>query len=915
MADNIPNAGLTRRQFIKTTAAAAAVMAVGDKLFGGPVSTLVENAAAAAPAVAEDVWIPTVCTLCDTGFTGCRLRVHRVNGVVVKVEGNPELAQVGGKICGRSNTWPVNLYNPYRPKTPLKRTNPEKGLGVDPKWVEISWDEALNTVAGKLKEVIAKDPQGLVHHRGHRGGRANTLWSTFVAAEGSPNTVSSSNFCTGGALHTSSFYMYGASTVQPLGEYVNYHISVGGRHLGAKGTPPDNRWFSQAKDRGLKVVELCPMIAPSSPNPDEWVPIKPGTDAAFHLSMINVLLNELNQYDVDFIKQRTNGPYLIGPDGLYVRGDGPKVKDMLRLDQEFGPPLLWDPVDKTAKPYNDKTFKDYALEGTYTVNGVQCQPAFQLLKNHVKKYTPEYQEGITTVPAETVRRLAKELVEAAKIGSTIVIDGVKLPYRPASVGFSKGYSGSKAMHTQISVRLLNMMIGNANCPGGWSAIESDNTWLEPNPADGVILPTSKTGGGFYEYYTKPKFPPEKMDTSSLWPGVYKTDSLTWYVINDPEKYWLQHKPLMFAFTGGNVLGSTFSPAFIAEALKKIPFIWGIPIQLDDIAQMCDVVLPDTTNFEKYYLNTWNDPHTFSQNDALMQPVVKEPVFPNTRDGNETILDIAERAGLLFGKGGMNDRLNASYGLKDALALDLNKRYSFEEIMDRRLKARHGAAYGLAYFKEKGGKTYKEQTVADRYQVPLWPNTRSPIYFEYFNWWREQLRKDLAEIKQKYGVEARKPNNEFPVNYIQPLPDYLIRPEFDAPAEYDLFCIHYKDMLRSMATFMDNAWINEHYRSGYDPYGMNIMIHPETAQKKGIKNGDLIVIESRWGQTTGEAALTKLIRPDTIALGALSGATSTDAWPPSREGPLPNNLLWGSDEYRDQITGNTMNGTKVKVHKA
>ena len=79
---------------------------------------------------------------------------------------------------------------------------------------------------------------------------------------------------------------------------------------------------------------------------------------------------------------------------------------------------------------------DVALLGTYEVDGVQCRPAFELLKEHVKKYTPRYVEEITGVPAATISRIAKEFGEAAAIGSTVTIETdegpKKIPSRPVA---------------------------------------------------------------------------------------------------------------------------------------------------------------------------------------------------------------------------------------------------------------------------------------------------------------------------------------------------------------------------------------------------------------------------------------------------------------------------------------------------
>ena len=99
----------------------------------------------------EDVWVPSACGMC---YSQCGIKVHRVNGVVVKIEGNPDFPHNWGRLCAKGHAAIMSLYDPSRVRTPLKRTNPEKGIGVDPKWVEIGWEEAIDLVADKLERQV-----------------------------------------------------------------------------------------------------------------------------------------------------------------------------------------------------------------------------------------------------------------------------------------------------------------------------------------------------------------------------------------------------------------------------------------------------------------------------------------------------------------------------------------------------------------------------------------------------------------------------------------------------------------------------------------------------------------------------------------------------------------------------------------
>src|SRR3970282_117298 len=101
-------------------------------------------------------------------------------------------------------------------------------------------------------------------------------------------------------------------------------------------------------------------------------------------------------------------------------------------------------------------------------------PSFQLLKEHLKQYTPEMAFKVSSVPVDTIRRIATEFATEARVGSTITIDGHTLPYRPVSAVIFRGGQGHEnAYHTCFAVSLLSSLVGAVEVPGGttgWPAV-------------------------------------------------------------------------------------------------------------------------------------------------------------------------------------------------------------------------------------------------------------------------------------------------------------------------------------------------------------------------------------------------------------------------------------------------------------
>jgi anaerobic selenocysteine-containing dehydrogenase len=471
-------------------------------------------------------------------FNNCGTKVHIVNGAVVKIEGNPDSPQNWGKLCAKGHAGIMDLYNPNRVKVPLKRANPEKGIGVDPKWIEISWEEAIETVSEKLKKVREDDPRkvGMMSFDLDLVSVSGTV-SAFASAFGTPHVWSGGSYLCGAGLHPVVYMMHGTFSFDPDIEHCNYLILFGSQtgFLQDSNAVLRATHMADALARGMKLVVIDPVCSPAAAKANEWVAIRPGTDAAFALAMMNVLLNELKIYDAGFLKKYTNGPYLIGPDGHYIR------------DKDNNKPLVWDSADEKAKYYDDPDIKDFALEGSYKANGTIGRPAFELLREHVKKYTCEYASEITTVPAETIRRIATEYGEAARIGSTIEIDGKKLPYRPVVAYYRRGLVSHKhSLLNCLSVHLLDVIVGAIDVPGGVLGTSelklpgggSEFSWGPTESTDGLLT----TGMRFHlsSYPTREVKVPSTIHMLELFPIASYSYPMALETIRDPERFKLNY---------------------------------------------------------------------------------------------------------------------------------------------------------------------------------------------------------------------------------------------------------------------------------------------------------------------------------------------------------------------------------------
>ena len=852
--------------------------------------------------IKDDVWIPSACSLC---YSRCPIKVHRVNGVVVKIEGNPDTPVNQGRLCPRGASGIMLLYDPNRVNVPMKRTNPEKGIGVDPKWVEITWDEALDTITEKLKKLQKTNPRGvLVSSSVVVAGGGMAVNNAFInAALGAANYwVSGAGPHCGNAEHLFGGLLHGAWCKWPDPLHCNYILNFGtpvgaGAYYTVSGM---TRMMADARARGMKQVVIEPYMGMAGEKADEWVPIRPGTDAAMALAMVNVMLNELGIYDREYLREHTNGPYLIGPDGRYVR------------DRDSRKPLVWDAHEGRAKTYDDPTVKEFALEGEYEAEGVRARTAFSLLKEHVKRYTPESVTDLTTVPAATIRRLAKEFGENARIGSKIVLEGKEMPYRPVAVMYFKGAQGHKnATLNSMAMELLGEIVGASNVPGGLLGHNSRSfgypgtgrpAWSPSQGLDGLMSP-----GMWSTNVAKKPYPPaegrkpETYGMLDMIPTGVGMSPMIPLALLDPEKYKLPYKIEFHFHFASNYLMTLADPNLVARAFKDI-FTASFSLFLDESTDLSDIVLPDACYLERVdpSPDLWfNGLPVQEWAYHVAQPVV-EPMYQR-RPSNEVILELAERMGVLPE---MYSVLNMTQ-LSDPYKLDPSKRYTLEDFVDRRFKSLFGEEHGWEWFKEHGVIRWPKKVEEVYWKAFI--KARVPIYFEFF----PKIAEDIERVKKEHGIEG------FPTNQFQPLPDWNPCPSHEEKRpDYDLWAFYFRMPFQTFTSTGNNAWLDEVSRM--DPYAYYLVINEDTATKKGIKDGDWVELESHstGGKVQAIARLSQGIHPEAVGLSGFGGHWSKHLPIASQKGKGANFewLLPLDFEHMDVPAMNMDICTKVKISR-
>lgn len=852
---------ITRRGFLKgSTAAGGALLA--SRFLYKTLETVVAKSPEAATTVTEE-WVPTTCWI---GKQDCGLLARRINGRVVKFEGHPNHPRNWGTLCPKGMAQIMAVYDPNRVKTPLIRTNQKGQSGT---WRQASWEEALTLVAEKIKEARAKDPRLLVWQKGR--SKAEAFYDTaFVNASGATK-LHHGAFCSDAGYRACEYTIGPHGVLHPDMRHTRYLLAWGWNITNAGGnkfcwlTWPQQ--LTVAKERGMKVVAIDPRLRGAAHFADEWLPIRPGTDMALALALCYRLIRQ-DTIDRDYLQKYTNAPFLVQEDGHFLRVEGKEQ--------------VWDQKSSSAKPY-DAPGIDPALEGEYTVSTQKVKTAFEVFKDHVAQYSAEWAAEVCGIPANSIYRLAQELGENALIGSTIMIDGLSLPYRPVAIMAYHMAQQELGFQITRAMLMVMMLLGSVEAVGGQRI---DFTWKIHSNFE--KLDQIKIKDPPYNIYLK---------DSQYFPINSNNSALVAKVMLNPEKYGVDYVPEVLIIHMANPLLSFGSQPDMIESYKKFKFVAVIDPWLSETADyFADVVLPAAT-IEKYE-GPLSATDQYLDAVALRIPPM-QPLF-QSRGEIDIYLDLCEKAGLLYGKDGYLAQLNKALKLKEPYALPLDQKPAVREIFDRWAKGA-GITEGVTYF-EKNGVQIKGPFSAKKYygyaQDPPFNGIRHRLYGESLLRYREEM--------QAKGVEKI-----YWQDYT-PLPTWRKPTMESSPVEYDLYLISYK-----LVEFKQS-------RSSFIPLlaelapRQRLDINPKTAQARGIKDGDEVWVESH-NAVTGETRKIKVhvhytesMRPDTVGMPHHYGMW-THPWAKG-QGPTANILFFTGEGYVANTADQSFQ-VKVRVYKA
>lgn len=514
----------------------------------------------------------TIRTYCAQCWSNCPVVAHVNDGKFTRVSADGE-HPFFRPLCPKGLAGPELVSSSRRLEHPLKRTNP-KGIG-DPGWVRIGWEEALDEVARNMAEIKAE--HGAEAFVFSQTNVSSPLWeiTCFIRRlaniYGTPNHMTTTHICNwhrdnGSAL---TFGTPGDDFTAGWPDIVAARCVVMWGHNPAATQNAFNRQIKSKRAEKSKLIVIDPRCNKTSAGADLWLQVKPGTDGALALGMIHVML-KYRLFDERFTRDWTNAPLLVRNDtGDLLRASNidASIEDgnvFVLPHPETGALVFYKPGDKIDfSPELDVEADVDLADG----RPVKCRSVFALFKDSVSRYTPEYVERHTSIPAD-------QLVEAVRL---ITEHGPTCWYT-----FNGLEQNMNATQTNRAVCALFALTGDYDAPGG-------NLTASP-------LPPLNFPFGF-EFITPDMFRKNiALSKHPLGPAA-TVMSVPHYMIcraiEEADPYPVKG---LIVF-GANTVSANPDSKMTADALKKLDFHVHIDHFLNPTAEFADIVLPSASFWE------------------------------------------------------------------------------------------------------------------------------------------------------------------------------------------------------------------------------------------------------------------------------------------------------------------------------
>lgn len=625
---------LTRRNLLKYSGAAGAGLMTAPAALAG----FDEHFKTAAEKAADATKVVTCCGICSPA---CGLQATVKDGVVQFIEGLPGDAHGEGHLCGKGAAGAGFLYDPDRLKYPMKRTNPKKGFNEDPGWVRISWQEALDTIALQMKNTIDQSgTESLLFVT----LPSPDLWARFMSAMGVVNRIDHRDECFQSDTVIQKYTTGGKSWCNDFEN--SKYILLFGWDLVAKAKIVYANGVVKARSNGAKVVHFSPTFTATSRMSNEWYNIKPGTDLAVALAMIQVIVGE-NLYNKDFVDKYSN-------------------------------------------------FPQYEAE----------------IRSHFAAYTPEWAEQESGVPANDIRRIAREF---AGSGASIA------PAHKKTL-CANYMNASQLVH---AISILNILAGTIDRPGG-------RYFARMHSVPGVDA-----------IYPPPAYPAKKgrrVDGRDKLPFVNEIDQGMFSTLADG---MLNKFPGMikFAFWNAYTILAMPNPKTMEEAMSKVDFSVVMDFIPTDTVSLADIVLPSAMYLEGNDVVTRDYNAKYPQ--SLARAAAASPIF-ETKSIAYVAIELGKRLCPDYFKTADGSWINAN------------------TLLDEKIK-RAGLGNDFADFKAKGI-VEKPAPFVPRttFATPADANGKCQIYVPHF-------AAKGAEALPKWHPKRDLPTADYPLYYITFIP--------------------------------------------------------------------------------------------------------------------------------------------------